>query len=79
MVDLPSHAEAVIVGGGIIGASIAYYLSKKGMKGVILLEKGILGEGATGKCAGGIRTQFSTPINIHFSRISVNVFRLFYK
>ena len=77
MVDLPSHAEAVIVGGGIIGTSIAYYLSKKGMKGVILLEKGMLGEGATGKCAGGIRTQFSTPINIHFSRLSVNVFQHF--
>jgi len=60
-------AEIVIVGGGIIGASIAFHLALKGAKGVVLLEKGMLGEGATAKCVGGIRTQFSTEINIRFS------------
>ena len=55
---LSSNAEVVIIGGGIIGASIAYHLGKAGVKGVLLLEKGIMGQGSTGKCAGGIRSQF---------------------
>ncbi len=60
-------AEVVIIGGGIIGTSIAYHLAQKKAKGVVLLEKGMLGEGSTAKCAGGIRAQFSTEINIRFS------------
>lgn len=74
---LPSSAEVVIVGGGIIGVSIAYYLAKKGMREVVLLERGMMGEGATGKCAGGIRTQFSTEINIRLSLLSLKVFEHF--
>ena len=60
-------AEIIIVGGGIVGTSIAYHLAQKKAKGVVLLEKGMLGEGSTAKCAGGIRAQFSTEINIRFS------------
>jgi sarcosine oxidase subunit beta len=74
---LPSSAEVVIIGGGIIGVSIAYYLAKKGAGKVVLLERGIMGEGSTGKCAGGIRTQFSTEINIRFSLLSLKVFEGF--
>jgi sarcosine oxidase subunit beta len=75
--SLPRNAEVVIIGGGIIGVSIAYYLAKSGVRGIVLLEKGLMGEGSTGKCAGGIRTQFSTKINIQFSMISLKVFRRF--
>ena len=53
--SLPQKSEVVIIGGGITGASIAYYLAKKGVKDILLLEKNMMGEGATGKCAGGIR------------------------
>ena len=60
-------ADIVIIGGGIIGVSIAYYLAQRRARGVVLLEKGMLGEGSTAKCAGGIRAQFSTEINIQFS------------
>jgi len=67
IVVMEKTAEIVIVGGGIIGASIAFHLALKGVKGVVLLEKGMLGEGSTAKCVGGIRTQFSTEINIRFS------------
>lgn len=74
---LPSNAEVVIIGGGIIGVSIAYYLAKKGVRDVLLLEKGIMGEGTTGKSVGGIRTQFSTQINIQFSQLSLKVFEGF--
>ena len=72
--NLPSKADVVIVGGGIIGTSIAYYLSKKGVKKVLLLEKSLLGAGTTAKCVGGIRTQFSTRINIEFSILSRKIF-----
>ena len=77
MRKLPSSAEVVIVGGGIIGASVAYYLTRKGVKNVLLLEKGMMGEGSTGKCAGGIRTQFSTRINLQCSMLSLRVFEQF--
>ena len=70
-------AEAIIIGGGIIGASIAFRLAKKGAGGIVLLEKGMLGEGATGKCVGGIRLQFSTPIHIQFSLESYKVWEHF--
>lgn len=58
----------IIIGGGIIGGSIAYYLGKSGVKDVVLLEKEkLLGTGATQYCSGGVRYQFSTPINVKFS------------
>ena len=74
---LPQKADVVIIGGGVIGTSIAYYLCKKGVNDVLLLEKSLLGSGATGKCVGGIRSQFSTKINIEFSRLSRKVFDQF--
>jgi sarcosine oxidase subunit beta len=74
---LPDSADVVIIGGGIIGVSIAYYLVKKSALNVLLLERGIMGEGSTGKCVGGIRTQFSTEINIEFSLLSRRVFETF--
>lgn len=75
--ELPDRADVVVVGGGIIGVSVAYHLAKKGVPGVILLERGMMGEGSTGKCAGGIRTQFSTDINVEFSILSKEVFDRF--
>jgi sarcosine oxidase subunit beta len=72
--SLPRRADVVIVGGGIIGASVAYYLAKRGVRDVLLLERGLMGEGSTGKCAGGIRTQFSTEVNVRFSLLSREVF-----
>ncbi|MBW2309370.1 MAG: FAD-binding oxidoreductase, partial [Deltaproteobacteria bacterium] len=70
-------ADVVIVGGGIIGVSIAYHLAKKRAGAIVLLEKGMLGEGSTGYCAGGIRTQYSTDINIRFALESIQVFEHF--
>lgn len=74
------NADAVIIGGGIIGTSIAYHLSKKNIKKIILLEKeATLGEGSTGKCAGGVRAQFSTEINVQLSVESIKAFENFSK
>src|SRR5204863_8226966 len=64
-------ADVVIVGGGIIGASIAYHLTKKGVRDVLVLERDRLGSGSTGKNAGGIRLQFSSGINVKLSQRSL--------
>src|SRR2546430_993824 len=53
-------ADVVVVGGGVIGASIAYHLSLRGAGHVIVLERDRLGTGSTGHNARGIRPQFST-------------------
>jgi sarcosine oxidase subunit beta len=70
-------ADVVIIGGGIIGVSIAYHLALKKAGRIVLLEKGQLGEGSTSRCAGGIRTQFSTEINIRFSLEALRTFDRF--
>src|SRR5512138_351758 len=66
--DTPKTADVVIIGGGVMGASAAYHLAKRGMKNIVLLEKEeFFGTGATGRCAGGVRYQFSTEINVKLS------------
>jgi len=77
MVKMEKTAEIVIIGGGIIGVSIAYHLAQRGAKDVVLLERGMLGEGSTAKCVGGIRAQFSTEINIRFSLASFKTWEHF--
>ena len=67
-------ADVVIIGGGVIGLSIAYHLGQRKVGKIVLLEKGQLGEGSTSRCVGGIRTQFSTEINILFSLESMKTF-----
>ena len=66
--DLPRTADIVIIGGGVMGVSIAYHLAARGNNKILLLEKEqFFGQGATGRCAGGVRYQFSTEINIRLS------------
>jgi sarcosine oxidase subunit beta len=70
--DLPKTAQVVIIGGGVMGASTAYHLALKGCQDVLLLEReSFLGMEATGKCAGGIRYQFGTEINVRLSQLSL--------
>ncbi|MFH2033611.1 MAG: FAD-dependent oxidoreductase, partial [Candidatus Margulisiibacteriota bacterium] len=58
----------IIIGGGIIGVSIAFHLAQAGIKDIVLIEKEkLLGTGATQYCSGGVRHQFTTPINVLFS------------
>ena len=69
---MKKSAEVVIVGGGIVGLSIAYHLAQRGMKDIVVLEKeNMCGTGSTGRCAGGFRHQFSTEVNIKLSLLSV--------
>jgi len=70
--DLPKTADVVIVGGGVMGASTAYHLALKGCRDVLLLEReSFFGMQATGRCAGGIRYQFGTEINVRISCLSL--------
>jgi sarcosine oxidase subunit beta len=70
-------ADVIIIGGGIIGISIAYYLGRMGAKNVVLFEKDLVGMGSTGLCAGGIRRQWSTEVNMHFAMKAFEVFQNF--
>jgi len=77
---LPKTADVVIIGGGVMGASAAYHLAQRGCSDVVLLEKGpFLGMEATGKCAGGIRYQFSTEINVRLSQLSLPMLERFHE
>ena len=67
-------ANCVIIGGGVSGVSIAYNLAKKGMKDIVVLEKGFLSSGSTGRCGAGIRMQWGTEMNCSFAKYSVDFF-----
>lgn len=75
---LPKTADSVIIGGGVMGASIAYHLAIRGQENILLLEKErFFGEGATGRCAGGVRYQFATEVNIRLSLESLPMLECF--
>jgi sarcosine oxidase subunit beta len=76
--DIPTSADIVIIGGGVMGASIAYHLASRGTKNMVLLEKEpLFGQGSTGRCAGGVRYQFGTEINIRLSLASLPMLERF--
>ena len=71
-------AEVVIIGGGIVGSSIAYHLTAAGCKNVLVIEReSAQGKGSTGKSMGGVRAQFSTPVNIQMSLYSIPFYAAF--
>ena len=75
--SVPEKAEIAIVGGGVIGLSIAYHLARRGLTDVVVLERGYLAEGASGRNGGGVRQQWSTEINIRLMQESVELCRRF--
>lgn len=71
-------SEVVIIGGGIVGSSIAWHLTHAGCKNVLVIEReSSQGKGSTGKSMGGVRAQFSTPVNIQMSLYSIPFYARF--
>lgn len=69
-------AGIVIIGGGVVGASVAFHLSEKGAKDLLILEREAhQGKGSTGAATGGVRAQFETDINIKMSLYSLDFFK----
>src|ERR671914_1334131 len=70
------RAEVVVIGGGVIGASIAFHLAEASVD-VLLLERAELGSGSTGKGAGGVRAMFSDELNVRIGIRSLEAWAAF--
>ena len=69
-------AGPVIIGGGVVGASVSYHLAERGASDVLMLEReDVQGRGSTGAATGGVRSQFETEVNIRMSMYSIDFFR----
>lgn len=72
-----THANVVVIGGGVMGTSIAYHLARAGVRDVVLVERDELASGSTSKAAGGVRAQFSDELNIQLGARSLQAFARF--
>ncbi len=71
-------ADVVIVGGGIVGSSIAYHLAASGYRSLLVIEReSAQGKGSSGRSMGGVRAQFSTPVSIQMSLYSIPFYAKF--
>jgi sarcosine oxidase subunit beta len=70
LVELPKTADAVVVGGGTVGAWCAYFLRRAGLRTVVLIEKGVLGQGSSSRAAGVVRVQGGTPAAVRLGQWS---------
>ncbi len=68
---LPERSEAVVIGGGVMGAAALHYLVELGCSGPVLVERDTLASGSTGHCAGGVRTLFSDELNVRIGVESI--------
>jgi sarcosine oxidase, subunit beta len=71
------RAQVVIIGGGVMGTSIACHLARAGVRDVVLVERDELAAGSTSKAAGGVRAQFSDELNIQLGARSLEAFARF--
>ncbi|MGX2998638.1 NAD(P)/FAD-dependent oxidoreductase [Streptomyces sp. JNUCC 64] len=74
---MPSRASVVVIGGGVIGTSVAFHLAEAGVPDVVLLERGGLGSGSTCKAAGSVRAQFSDELNVLIGARSLEAYARF--
>ena len=68
-------AEVVVIGGGVMGASILYNLAARGVSDTVMLERDTLGSGSTGRSSGAIRMHYSTEVNASLAWRSLGVFQ----
>ncbi|RLF88317.1 FAD-binding oxidoreductase, partial [Thermococci archaeon] len=71
---LPERAEIVVIGGGIVGVTIAHELARRG-EDVVVLEKRFIGSGSTFRCGTGIRQQFNDEANVRVMKRSVELWK----
>src|SRR6056297_772142 len=71
---IKKSADVVIIGGGVVGSSIAFNLAKNGCNDVVILEKNFLASGSSGRCAAGIRQQWGTEMNCKLAKGSMEIF-----
>ncbi|HEY1960474.1 MAG TPA: FAD-binding oxidoreductase [Polyangiaceae bacterium] len=71
------RAEIVVVGAGIMGLSIAYHLARLGTTDIVVVDKGYLCGGASGRNGGGIRAQWSSEANVRLMQESIRMCRDF--
>ena len=69
--------DAIIIGAGVVGTSVAFHLAKAGCRDVVVLERSYIGSGSTEKCPGGIRQQFASEANVRLSMESVRFYARF--
>ena len=68
---MTTKAAVAVIGGGVIGASIAYHLARGGVDDVVIIDRAPgPGAGSTGRATGGFRAQFATAINVQMSLMS---------
>jgi sarcosine oxidase subunit beta len=75
--QLPERAEIVVIGAGIMGLATAYELAKLGVEDVVVVEKGYLCAGASGRNGGGVRAQWSSEENVRLMKESIKLCRDF--
>lgn len=71
------HADAVVIGAGVIGASCAVQLARAGLRVTVIDRAAAAGEGSTGRATGGFRAQYATAINVRLSLLSRERLRAF--
>ena len=71
---MKTTADAVVIGGGVVGAAIAYNLAKYGLKNIVLCEKDTFASGSTGRCGAGVREQWGAEGNIRMCKAAIDIF-----
>jgi sarcosine oxidase subunit beta len=72
-----THYESIVIGGGVIGVSIAYHLARLGQRRVLLLDRGRLGEGTTAQSSCILRTHYTVPENVLLAQAAWRVYEDF--
>jgi sarcosine oxidase subunit beta len=79
LVSISRSPDVLIIGGGVVGCSVAYHLTRRDCRNVVVVERNTIGSGSTAKAAGGIRQQFSRESNIRLAMYSVDFFEHFHE